>query len=68
MNQNLVLLPPDEKQKIEIDKQASFAVWQVKKGTENRQFLFNQTQAQTVGEMRAYFQQCVEKYSQIMGI
>ncbi|MEF1230207.1 DUF3283 family protein, partial [Vibrio fortis] len=30
MSINLSLLPPDEKNKIELDKQASFLVWQLK--------------------------------------
>ncbi|MEI8609738.1 DUF3283 family protein [Enterovibrio norvegicus] len=68
MSQNLALLPPDEKQMIELDKQASYAVWQVKNGVAERGILLQQAQAQTEDSMREHFEHCVEKYSKIMGL
>ncbi|MBE1273475.1 DUF3283 family protein [Enterovibrio baiacu] len=68
MGQNLALLPADEKQMIELDKQASYAVWQVKNGVAERGILAQQAQAQTEDAMREHFEHCVEKYSKMMGL
>ncbi|MEZ8140494.1 DUF3283 family protein [Enterovibrio sp. FF113] len=68
MSYNLALLPADEKQKIELDKQASYAVWQVKNGLAERSTFTQQAQALNNEDERAHFVNCVEKYSKIMGL
>lgn len=68
MSQNLALLPPDEKQKIELDKQAAYAVWQVKNALADRSILTEQTRALHNEEEREHFSLCIDKYSKIMGL
>ncbi|MDD1792167.1 DUF3283 family protein [Enterovibrio makurazakiensis] len=68
MNNNLALLPADEKQKIELDKQAAYAVWQVKNALAERSTFAQQAQALTDEDERAHFVDCVEKYSKKMGL
>ncbi|KXF83285.1 DUF3283 family protein [Enterovibrio coralii] len=68
MSYNLALLPPDEKQKIELDKQASYAVWQVKNSLAERGILAEQAKAIANEDERAHFIDCVEKYSKKMGL
>lgn len=68
MNHNLALLPPDEKQKIELDKQASFSVWQIKNALADKSILTHQAKEITDENERAHFIECVEKYSKMMGL
>jgi hypothetical protein len=62
MSINLSLLPPDEKNKIELDKQASFLVWkmkQAKAGPDEITAALNKIRDE---QEQAWFQQSVEKY------
>ncbi|PKF50737.1 DUF3283 family protein [Enterovibrio nigricans] len=68
MSYNLALLPPVDKQKIELDKQASYAVWQVKNSLADRSTLSAQAKAMSDEDERAHFINCVEKYSKKMGL
>lgn len=68
MSHNLALLPPDEKQKIELDKQASYAVWQVKNALADKSTLAEQTRAIHDENERSHFVDCIDKYSKMMGL
>ncbi|EOD81160.1 pyridoxamine 5-phosphate oxidase [Grimontia sp. AD028] len=68
MSHNLALLPPDEKQKIELDKQAAYSVWQVKNALAERSVLAQQARDISDENERAHFVDCVDKYSKIMGL
>lgn len=67
MNYNLALLAPDEKQKIELEKQASYAVWKVKNGFSDKWTTERQAQAMTDENERAHFLSSVEKHEKLMG-
>ncbi|MFV0575014.1 MAG: DUF3283 family protein [Vibrio sp.] len=65
---NLSLLPPDEKNKIELDKQASYAVWQIKQAKAGPDLLINEAKKIRKDEERAFYEQAVQKYKRIMGV
>lgn len=68
MDHNLALLPADQKQKIELDKQASYAVWKIKNGFADKRMLAQQTQAIVDDNERDHFADSIEKYLKKMGI
>lgn len=68
MNYNLALLTKEEKQKIELDKQASFTVWQIKHSFSDKKNLSQKIQTLSSDEEREYFIFCIEKYQTIMAV
>ncbi len=66
--QNLSLLPSEEKNKIELDKQAAFVVWKVKNEKAGPDlWILEAEKIEGVAE-RLFFQQSIEKYKLIMGV
>ncbi|WP_105901098.1 DUF3283 family protein [Vibrio gangliei] len=68
MSVNLSLLPPAEKNKIELDKQASYAVWQLKQAKAGPELLVNEAQKIRDENERLFYEQAVQKYKRIMGV
>jgi len=68
MSINLSLLPPDEKNKIELDKQASFLVWKLKQAKSGPEAIVEQAAKIVDPEEKAWFEQSVEKYKRVMGV
>ncbi|MGF1752673.1 DUF3283 family protein [Vibrio makurazakiensis] len=68
MSINLSLLPPDEKNKIELDKQASFLVWKLKHAKSGPEAIVEQSAKITDPQEKAWFEQSVEKYKRVMGV
>lgn len=62
---NLALLPSDEKQAIELDKQAAYDVWKVKNGEEPDFYLEQQKAKFTDPDQLAIYQQSLERYRAI---
>ncbi len=68
MSINLSLLPADEKQRIELDKQASFIVWQIKNGKATAEQLRQAESKLNVPDEQQAFQASVAKYKQMMNV
>lgn len=68
MAYNLSLLPADQKNNIELDKQASFLVWQAKQGKIMPEQLMLEVEKKPQGNERDLFGQAVQKYRQMMGV
>lgn len=68
MSVNLSLLPPAEKNKIELDKQASYFVWQLKQAKAGPELLFNEAEKIRDPNERTFFEQAIQKYKRIMGV
>lgn len=68
MSHNLSLLPPTEKNKIELEKQASFVVWQMKEAKAGPEAVREQLLKISDEDEQAWFQQCVEKHKRLMGV
>ncbi|WP_086981260.1 DUF3283 family protein [Vibrio aphrogenes] len=68
MSVNLSLLPPAEKNKIELDKQASYAVWQIKQAKAGPDLLLSEAQKIRDEDERMFFEQAVQKYKRMMGV
>ncbi|EJS2609155.1 DUF3283 family protein [Vibrio alginolyticus] len=68
MSFNLSLLPPDEKNKIELDKQASFLVWKLREDKSGPEAIEEQLSKINDADEKAFFQQSVEKYKRVMGV
>ena len=68
MSFNLSLLPPDEKNKIELDKQASFLVWKLKEAKSGPEVIAEQLSKINDTDEKAFFQQAVDKYKRVMGV
>lgn len=66
MDHNLALLPPDEKQRIELEKQAAYVVWQIKHSFTNQAALSDQIAAIGDEAQRVHFIACVNKYASKM--
>ncbi len=62
MSYNLALLPPEEKQTIETDKQASYDVWQVKQNKEPSSSLAMKQKKISDPKQREVYETSVEKY------
>ncbi|MBM5110955.1 DUF3283 family protein [Vibrio parahaemolyticus] len=68
MSFNLSLLPPDEKNKIELDKQASFLVWKLREVKSGPEAIEEQLSKINDADEKVFFQQAVEKYKRVMGV
>ncbi|AXY02436.1 MULTISPECIES: DUF3283 family protein [Vibrio] len=68
MSFNLSLLPPNEKNKIELDKQASFLVWKLKEAKCGPEAIQEQLSMINDADEKVVFQQSVEKYKRVMGV
>ncbi|NOH95935.1 DUF3283 family protein [Vibrio sp. 99-70-13A1] len=68
MSINLSLLPPDEKNKIELDKQASFLVWKLKQAKCGPEALVEQSMKLEDPQEKIWFEQSVDKYKRVMGV
>ncbi len=67
MAHNLSLLPADEKNAIELDKQASFIVWQIKNGKVGSEALREAAQKVPQHQLEI-FEQSVSKYKSMLGV
>lgn len=65
---NLSLLSASEKNRIELDKQAAYAVWQLKNGKAGPEVFLNQAENLSDDDERAFYEKAVEKYKNQMGI
>ncbi|MCJ2377589.1 DUF3283 family protein [Vibrio sp. ZSDZ34] len=65
---NLSLLPPEDKNRIEIDKQASYIVWQIKEAKIGPEAISTQLAKLLNEAEKEWFEQCVSKYKKIMGV
>ncbi|NAX46094.1 DUF3283 family protein [Photobacterium halotolerans] len=65
---NLSLLSASEKNRIELDKQAAYAVWQLKNGKAGPEVFFNQAESISDDDERAFYEKAVEKYKNQMGM
>ncbi len=65
MSYNLSLLDTEEKQKIELDKQASYAVWQLKNGSITQADIQAQIDKLPAHEQE-FYSSALEKYQQLM--
>ncbi|OEF28156.1 DUF3283 family protein [Vibrio rumoiensis] len=68
MSINLSLLPSAEKNKIELDKQASYAVWQLKQAKAGPDLLISEAEKIRNQGERDFFEQAIQKYKRIMGV
>lgn len=68
MSINLSMLPADEKNKIELDKQASFLVWKLKQVKAGPEEITEQRNKIALEQEQQWFDQCVDKYKRIMGV
>ncbi|PJC86949.1 DUF3283 domain-containing protein [Vibrio sp. HA2012] len=68
MSINLSLLPPDEKNQIELDKQASFLVWRLKQAKTGSDAIAAKLRTIRSEQEQAWFTQSVEKYKKVMGV
>jgi hypothetical protein len=68
MPMNLSLLPFDEKNKIELDKQASYLVWQIKHAKVGPEEITAHIQGYRSEDSKDLFLQSVDKYKRIMGV
>jgi hypothetical protein len=68
MSYNLSLLPPSEKNKVELDKQASFVVWQMKEAKAGPEAIREQLERIQDETEKAWFEACVDKYKKMMGV
>lgn len=68
MTINLSLLPSAEKNKIELEKQASYAVWQLKQAKVGPDLLISEAEKIRNPDERAFFEQAIQKYKRIMGV
>lgn len=68
MSFNLALLDAEQKNKIELDKQASFLVWQLKQAKCGPDEINKQLNKLLSEQDKVVFQQSVDKYKIVMGI
>ncbi len=68
MSFNLALLDVNEKNKIELDKQASFLVWKMRQAKGGPEEITKQLTSLTSEEDKEWFQQSVDKYKRVMGV
>ncbi|MGD8110381.1 DUF3283 family protein [Vibrio sp. TRT 21S02] len=68
MSINLSLLPADEKNKIELDKQASFLVWKMREAKAGPDEIDSTAAKITDDAERECFLQSVDKYKRMMGV
>lgn len=65
---NLALLDAEQKNKIELDKQASFLVWKMKQAKCGPEAVTKQLTKLISEQEKEWFQQSVDKYKQVMGV
>ncbi len=68
MSINLSTLPASEKNKIELDKQASFLVWKLREAKAMPDEIDQQAAKIADDEEKAPFLESVEKYKRVMGV
>lgn len=68
MSINLSLLPPDEKNRIEIDKQASFLVWKIREEKCGPDAISEHLGSIQNDQERIWFEESIAKYKQLMGV
>lgn len=68
MSLNLALLNSEERQRIELDKQAAFLVWQIKQGRLLSEALIQHQSRLTTAQEQMWFQTSIEHYQHLMGI
>ncbi|SDG82500.1 Protein of unknown function [Vibrio xiamenensis] len=68
MSINLSLLPADEKNRIELDKQASFLVWKLKQAKAGPEVIDAQLSKLIDESERECFVQSIDKYKRVMGV
>lgn len=68
MSFNLSLLPVEQKNEIELDKQASFLVWQLKQGKITPETLIIELDKKSQAHEHAVFEQSIQKYKMMMGL
>ncbi len=68
MSINLSLLPPDEKNQIELDKQASFLVWKLKQTRAGSDDIAAKLRTIRGEQEQIWFTQSVKKYKKVMGV
>lgn len=68
MSFNLALLDSAEKNKIELDKQASFLVWKMKQAKSGSEEITKQLTKLVSAQEKEWFQQSVDKYKRVMGV
>lgn len=68
MSFNLAELGVEEKNRIELDKQAAFLVWKLNQGKAGPEAIAKHLDSIRITEEKTWFQQCVEKYKKVMGV
>ena len=65
---NLALLDAEQKNKIELDKQASFLVWKMKQAKSGSEEITKQLTKLTSEQEKEWFQHSIDKYKRVMGV
>lgn len=68
MSFNLALLDVNEKNKIELDKQASFLIWKMKQAKGGPEEITKHLTTLSSVQDKEWFQQSVDKYKRVMGV
>ncbi|SMS01748.1 hypothetical protein VIM7927_03054 [Vibrio mangrovi] len=68
MSFNLAELSAEEKNRVELDKQAAFLVWKLKQGKAGPEALAQHQETLRTTDEQTCFQQSVDKYKRIMGV
>lgn len=68
MSFNLANKASEERLRIELDKQASFMVWQLKEGKIAVDVIANKIRSLPSEQEKDWFQQSIEQYKRIMGV
>jgi len=68
MSFNLALLDANEKNKIELDKQASFLIWKMKQAKGGPEEITKHLTTLNSEQDKEWFQQSVDKYKRVMGV
>ncbi|MDO6708883.1 DUF3283 family protein [Photobacterium sp. 1_MG-2023] len=65
---NLSLLSDSEKNRVELDKQAAYAVWQLKNGKAGPEIFLKEAENIADDDERDFYHQSVETYKRLMGM
>ena len=68
MSFNLAELSAEEKNRIELDKQAAFLVWKLKQGKAGPEILAQHQEKIRSAAEQSWFQQSVDKYKKVMSV
>lgn len=68
MSINLSLLPAEEKNRIELDKQAAFLVWKLKQAKAGPEELRAEADKLSNPDEKAWFTDAIDKYKRLMGL